>query len=558
MYYRFIAIALLFLFFSCERKKNEPMTVETKNYEVEIPLSHGLANSLESIKIHSKALPILRDKEDNLVLSWEFEVKNTNMPIYLKGLAFSLKGTESLDDFTDFFIESENLEDSSSQFGKIQQVNADSMLVFADKRKLTKGTNSFRLKCRLSKTANILNHLRVKPLSMKISGKKYSVEAAPLQRKLGIALLQHAQNNIHTYRIPGLVTTEKGTLIAVYDMRHDNSEDLQGNIDVGMSRSTDGGQTWHDTDVIIDMGEYGRKPEKLNGVGDPSILYDKKTNTLWVAALWAHGMSEKKKIWRESGKGLALNQTGQLVLVKSTNDGKTWSEPYNITSQVKNPEWQLVMQGPGRGITVGDSVLVFPAQFKEKIDEEALDGGDYTPFATIIYSKDNGKTWKIGAGAKANTTEAQVIVHNDSTLMLNMRDDRNRNEEVNTNGRAVAVTSDFGATWSSHATTNEALVEPNCMASLIKEEFWVKGEKQTLVLFSNPASKTQRENMSIKVSLDNAESWNEEHFTLIDSGKGQGYSCLTKVDDEHVGILYEGSGADLVFQAFHINELIRE
>lgn len=557
MYYRFIAIALLLLFFSCERKKNEPMTVETKNYEVNIPLSHGLANSLEFIKIHSKVLPVLRDKEDNLVLSWEFEVKNTNMPIYLKGLAFSLKGTESLDDFTDFFIESENLEDSSSQFGKIQQVNADSTLVFADKRKLTKGTNSFRLKCRLSKTANILNHLRVKPLSMKISGKKYSVEAAPVQRKLGIALLQHGQNNIHTYRIPGLVTTEKGTLIAVYDMRHDNSKDLQGNIDVGMSRSTDGGQTWQDTDVIIDMGEYGRKPEKLNGVGDPSILYDKKTNTLWVAALWAHGMSEKKMIWRESGKGLALNQTGQLVLVKSTNDGKTWSEPYNITSQVKNPDWQLVMQGPGRGITVGDSVLVFPAQFKEKLTEQALDGGDYTPFSTIMYSKDNGKTWKIGTGAKANTTEAQVIVHNDSTLMLNMRDDRNRSEEVNTNGRAVAVTSDFGATWSSHATTNKALVEPNCMASFIKEEFRVKGEKQTLVLFSNPASKTHRNNITVKVSLDNAESWDEEQFTLIDAGKGQGYSCLTKVDDEHVGILYEGSGADLVFQVFHINELIR-
>ncbi len=173
-----------------------------------------------------------------------------------------------------------------------------------------------------------------------------------------------------------------------------------------------------------------------------------------------------------------------------------------------------------------------------------------------MYSKDAGETWQIGTGAKSNTTEAQVIALNDGSLMLNMRDDRNRNPKVASNGRAVAITKDLGATWTMHPTSNKSLIEPNCMASLIKEEFMVNGELKTLVLFSNPNSENKRNNISIKVSLEDAQTWNPENTTLIDAGLGRGYSCLTKVDNQHVGILYEGSGADLVFQVFHIDELL--
>lgn len=554
---RIILIILSLAMFSCNEKTGTTEQVITDTYDNTFALSHGLAGSLEFVKVYSETLPILRGRDENLVLEWKFQVKENASPIYLKGVSFSLKGTEHLADIASFSMEWEQEgEKKLEKFGTILTPVTDSLLVFEGKNKLAEGTNTLRLKCKLSETANIRNHLSITPLSMTISGKKYEVAPKTLQRKFGIALLKHGQNGVHTYRIPGLVTTEKGTLVAVYDMRHDNSKDLQGDIDVGMSRSIDGGQTWQPSDVIIDMGEYGRKPEKLNGVGDPAILYDASTNTLWVAALWTHGMSEKDMAWWGSKEGLSPKETGQLVLVKSTNDGKTWSEPYNITTQVKNPEWQLLLQGPGKGIAVGDSLLVFPAQFKAK-DVTSIDGGKYAPFSTIMYSKDHGRTWEIGTGAKDNTTEAQVIALNDSTLMLNMRDDRNRKDKGDTNGRAVAITTDLGATWTTHATSNSALPESNCMASLIKEEFLVNGEKTNLVLFSNPASKIDRNNMMIKLSLDNAESWNEEHFTLIDAGIGRGYSCLTKVDDEHVGVLYEGSGADLVFQVFHINELIR-
>jgi sialidase-1 len=207
------------------------------------------------------------------------------------------------------------------------------------------------------------------------------------------------------------------------------------------------------------------------------------------------------------------------------------------------------LQGPGKGISLKDGTLVFPAQFKDK---------EQMPHSTIIWSKDHGKTWNIGTGAKSNTTEAQVIELNDGGLMLNMRDNRNGADKSETNGRAVAVTYDLGKTWKTHATSNGALKEPTCMASLIKEDFLLKGKTKSVVLFSNPDSKSGRHHITIKVSLDDAQTWPERYHRLIDSGSGRGYSCMTKIDDKHFGILYEGSQADLIFQKFSIDEILKK
>jgi sialidase-1 len=137
-----------------------------------------------------------------------------------------------------------------------------------------------------------------------------------------------------------------------------------------------------------------------------------------------------------------------------------------------------------------------------------------------------------------------------------MRDNRNRQEKSETNGRAVSVTTDLGKTWQVHPTSNGALKEPTCMASLIKEDFLIKGEKRSLILFSNPNSISGRNHMTIKISLDDGETWPEKHQLLIDTGGGRGYSCMTKIDDENIGILYEGSQADLIFQIFSIEKIM--
>jgi sialidase-1 len=262
-------------------------------------------------------------------------------------------------------------------------------------------------------------------------------------------------------------------------------------------------------------------------------------------------------LWWASKPGMKPTETGQFVLVKSTDDGLTWSDPINITKQIKDPSWQLLFQGPGRGITLNDGTLVFPAQFKADIGEKALDGGQYTAHSTIVYSQDGGETWHVGTGAKPNTTEAQVVQLADGSLMLNMRDDRNRQIKDETNGRAVAVSDDLGETWTIHSSSNSALPEPNCMASLIAADVEMNGQKQQVLFFSNPNDKGARINMSIKASLDQGHTWPEANQVLLNETQGFGYSCMTMVDENTVGILYEGV-KELYFQKIPVEDILKK
>jgi len=501
--------------------------------------------------VYQFQIPVLKGKVTNQVFQVKIETAGNKNPISLTELILNLSGTDIQNDIEDvsiFYTEDKPFLQEEKQFGMAEKPNQN--ITFTGNQQLNEGINYFFASVQLKKNTNILNEIKAEFMSMKVNDQVIIPEkpSALITQKLGIALRNHNDDGVHTYRIPGLETTNNGTLIAVYDVRRNNADDLQEDIDVGINRSTDGGLTWEPMKIIMDMGEWGRLSNRENGVGDPSVLVDRQTGTIWVAALWTHG-KPKQRAWNSSAPGLTPKETGQIMLVKSEDDGKTWSEPINITSQVKNEKWQLFLQGPGKGISMKNGTLVFPAQFK---DENKI------PHSTIIYSKNHGETWQTGTGAKPETTEAQVIELNDGSLMLNMRDDRNREDKSENNGRAIMITGDLGKTWIEHPTSNGALIEPNCMASLIKEEFMIDGKLQSIVMFSNPNSKYRREKMTIKISFDDAKTWPSEYNLLLDEQTGNGYSCLTKIDDNHVGILYEGSQANLVFQIISIEEIIRQ
>lgn len=334
---------------------------------------------------------------------------------------------------------------------------------------------------------------------------------------VGYGLRKAKDDGSVSYRIPGMVTTDKGTLISVYDIRWDNSADLPANIDVGMNRSTDGGKTWSAMQAIMDMGE----PHKNNGVGDPAILFDPVTKTIWVTALWSKG----NKSIAGSGPGLSPDETGQFVMTYSKDDGLTWSKPYSITPQVKNPEWRLYFPGPGSGIAMADGKIVFASQYWD---------ANKMPHSTLVYSDDHGKTWKSGVGAKSNTTEAQLVETTPGTIMLNMRDNRGK-------FRSVATTTDMGQHWTTHATSYNTLTDPVCMASIIKANVMVKGVMKEVLFFSNAnVPKGPRKDITIKASLDLGETWQDANQLLLDERECFGYSSLSKIDDHTIGILYEG------------------
>jgi sialidase-1 len=211
----------------------------------------------------------------------------------------------------------------------------------------------------------------------------------------------------------------------------------------------------------------------------------------------------------------------------------------------KKRDWWLWAPAPGRGIVLEDGTLVFPTQGRNATGES---------FSNITYSRDQGKTWITSNPAYSNTTECAVVQLSDGSLILNMRDNRNRQDKSAANGRAVFVTKDLGKTWEQHSSHHGALPEPTCMASLYKHTY-EKGNK-SLLLFSNPNSKYQRDHITVKVSFDDGQTWPEENWLLLDAGKGRGYSCLTSVDENTIGIVYESSQADLVFQQIALDELI--
>lgn len=511
---------------------------------------------LVSVNVVQPMLPVLIERTHNPILRIDFETRGNQDPLVVSEIAVRIFGSGP--DGPDasglgFYpgpkdiagLDGEALFPTGSRFGETVSF-ADKAIWFQGERELPEGQSSLWFSLSMNPTADLDHTVDASILQIRLQdGTELLTEVAdpPGVQRMGVALRSAGQDGVPVYRIPGLVTTNAGSLIAVYDNRHQGWRDLPGDIDVGMSRSTDGGRSWEPMRTILD---FGADPKfAYDGVGDPAILVDRNTGTIWVAATWHHG----ELGWNGSGPGFDPEQTGQLILTRSDDDGLTWSAPINITRQVKQEEWAFLLQGPGRGITMEDGTLVFPAQYQLSPEQGR------EPRATVLLSRDHGITWELGAEARSNTTEAAVVELKAGELMLNMRDNRGRQAP---GARAVVVSSDYGASWSLHPTSGKALPEPVCMASLIHIGHELNGKADGRLLFSNPAvGAPPRRDLSMQLSTDFGRTWPREQRLVLDSGISAGYSCLTMIDAETIGIVYEGSGAHLVFQRIPLAALER-
>jgi sialidase-1 len=498
------------------------------------PKTIAIQNHQPLITATSPAVPLLKGMNTNPLLRLRIYVP-PNGDIQFDKILCSLNetGIKSIENLDVFFT---GTEPNFSELNKIASIQPTAQTFNIDfTNRLNPGLHYIWFSARLKDDAEIDGRIEFHANTIsKNSGQqlKISEEGGDFSKRMGIALRMAEQENVHTYRIPGIIKTNKGSLIAVYDNRYERTGDLPGNIDVGMSRSTDGGKTWSRMKVIMDMGP----PHENNGVGDPSILFDPVTNKIWVSALWSKG----NRSIAGSGPGLTPDETGQFAMVSSSDDGLTWTQPYSITSQVKKHEWNIFFPGPGNGIAMQDGKIVFPAQYWD---------AQRMPHSTLVYSDDHGATWKTGTGAKSNTTEAQVVETTPGTLMLNMRDNRG-------SYRSVATTTNLGTSWIEHHTSYKALPDPVCQASIIKAKVNVKGQQKDVLFFSNVASSTARLNMTIKASLDYGETWLPINQLLIDERRTYGYSALTQIDENTIGLLYEGI-RNLYFVRIPVKDIIQ-
>ncbi len=513
------------------------------------------------VKIAGYNTPVLKNRKINPLLSISV-INKSGKPVNITCFKISLEGTTNISSVKNISIWLSNYKWNVTNgklygFTNNKELNVKGSIFLSD-------TLHFILSAELCSNSKLSDVISIDISSVATSLGEGKIENRGLNKKnhVGIAVRGAGDDGVNTYRIPGIVTTEKGTLLAVYDVRRDTSRDLQGNIDIGLSRSTDKGETWEPMRIVLDMKEAGGLPQKFNGVSDANILVDRFTGKIYVFGLWMHGVLDKNGRWvekltedsdawghqwkgRGSQPGLDPKHTCQLIYSVSNDDGLTWSDPVNITSMVKKPEWWLFAPSPGNGITMSNGTLVFPSQGR---DEHGI------PFSCITYSMDGGVTWTTSAAAYHNTTESTVVQLSDGSLMLNMRHNKNKGAEKN--GRAVTVSANYGKTWKEHVTSRRELIEPTCMGSLYMHTYTSNGKSVQMLLFSNPESKYRRENMTLKCSFDDGLTWPENNRLYYDQFNSMGYSCITSVDNESVGIFYEAHGSRLVFIRIPVKEIL--
>ena len=505
---------------------------------------NAFANSPVVSARQDKAVhPVLIRNDFNPVV--RIRVRSLAKSTFVTSMTFSLADTDDLNDIDALHVFSTRDKDSFAtgmRFG--DGATAKQEITFRGSLRLDQGTNVFWLSCRLKPMASLTHRIDAVCTEIKTSEgpiRPYN-ETPDVGKRIGIALRRHFDDGVHTHRIAVLATTPKGTLLCAYDMRRRASRDLQEDIDIGLLRSTDGGQTWEAQRVIMDMGEYGGLPQEQNGCSDPGILVDPETGEVFVAAVWTWGRPGTHQ-WSKDGSepGFEIGKTAQFLMVRSKDDGQTWSKPENLTRNLKQEDWILFAPSPQQGIALPDGTLVMPGQGRDAQDRH---------FSNLMISRDHGATWALSNPASYDNTECQAVRLGDGSIMLNCR------TESPTKFRTVAVTSDLGKTWRPHPTNRKGLIEPNCNGSTIRFDYTENGESKHLLLFANPYSQKARDHHSIRISFDDGLTWPEESRILLDVGGGRGYPSLSQIDETHVGIVYEGSQSDLVFEKLSLDELL--
>jgi len=297
------------------------------------------------------------------------------------------------------------------------------------------------------------------------------------------------QGGVSCYRIPALATAPDGHLLAVCDQRVSSCADLGGNPDINIviRTSRNHGRTWSDIRSVVDY-PFGQS------ASDPSLIVDHVTGTIFLLFNFMDHLQEPGVYY--------------LRVIKSTDNGTTWSTPEDITSQITQPGWERDFKfiTSGRGMQTGSGKLVHTLVNLQK--------------GLYLFASDNhGQSWYLMDTALQPGDESKVIELEDGTWMVNSR--------VNGAGhRHVHLSSDEGKTWSSKA--EASLADPGCNAGLARV-----GER---LFFSNPNSPDRRENLTLRVSDDGGKTWSEGKTVCAGNSA---YSSLAVLPGGDVGVLYE-------------------
>ncbi len=334
----------------------------------------------------------------------------------------------------------------------------------------------------------------------------------PVAEPFGQPVFVSGQDGYHTYRIPALAVTNQGTVLAFCEGRKRSNSD-SGSIDLLVKRSTDHGKTWRKQEVIWHDAE--------NTCGNPCAVVDRETGTIWLLSTWNLGKDRESHIMAQTSQ-----DTRRVFVLSSTDDGLTWSHARDITAATKQSNWTWYATGPGSGIQIQHG----PHKGRLIIPCDHIEANTKHYYSHIITSDDHGLTWQLGGSTPQHqVNECEVVELADGRLMLNTR---NYNRQKR--NRQVAVSDDGGQTWTDQQ-FDKTLIEPICQAALERIS-WPGKNSQSLIVFSNPASRTGREKMTLRVSCDEGQTW--PLSCLLHPGPSA-YSDLALLSNRMIACLYE-------------------
>jgi len=331
-----------------------------------------------------------------------------------------------------------------------------------------------------------------------------------------------------TYRIPGIVVTSKGTLLAYCEARKSLQGDW-GTIDIMMRRSADGARTWEKQRKIVNIkGKVTQNAMALKQnlaregeitINNPVAIVDRQIDAVHF---------------------LYCVEYARCYYMRSDDDGRTFTEPVDITGTFAKfrdeYDWKVLATGPGHGIQLKNGRLLVPVWLST-----GTGGHAHRPSCvSVVYSDDNGRTWRRGQIVVANPnpvnpSETVAVQLADGRVMFNIR------HESKPRLRGVSISGD-GATGWSKMIYHEQLPEPVCMGSIVRLSE-KPGHKRNRILFANPHNPDdrQRKNVTVKLSYDEGETWPVARS--VEPGIS-GYSDLAVGPDGFAYCFYERGSVD--------------
>ena len=313
-------------------------------------------------------------------------------------------------------------------------------------------------------------------------------------------LFTAGESGYFTYRIPALVVSPGGAVLAFAEARRNTGAD-DDDIDLVLKRSLDGGATWEPMQVLFQDG--------TRSVNQPTPIVDAVQKTVVL---------------------VFCKDNRQVFVSKSSDDGVSWSLPVEITESVVDPKWAFVGAGPGHGIQLASGRLLVPS-WGDISSGPLTKRQEVMQFSYASFSDDHGATWERGVPMDMDYSDECMAVETvDGSVYMDMRC------RADMKCRAYAWSRDGGATWSK-VRYNEQLTEPSCQGSIVRYSTEADGENR--VIMAHPAETSTRERLTVLMSTDECRTWPVSR--LLNPGYS-GYSDLAVTSDKTILCLYETDG----------------